>query len=348
MEDYGSSQGLTNSDLKQSSNIEDFRSSLHNMELKLAKAREDKALVSNKLEEINEHIEQSQKKLSQIEEEVHERNRKIKELEFRVDQSSCIMPQGSVDLMSFDLQLKMKEDQILDLKNLLKKRDSMIESMKKHTVSEEQKLNIITSSAKENKQKAENLKSKLEKTHKSLDSSNYAKRNEETLMVELEHYKADNARLVALLKSTDEFSAFSDFAEASEGIRYMQRGNKVKVQVEEECDDWIPQESWKMVKDFLAKYGEKGFKSVQINRLLEDLNSVWRRREKNLMSQVRSKCNKEIEAVRKQIGSTPKFEQNVAKNEINKLKSGLKKAQEDLRTVSSTSVRVIPRTYGYV
>lgn len=348
MEDYGSSQGLTNSDLKQSSNAEDFRTSLHNMELQLAKAREDKALVSNKLEEVNDHIEQSQKRLCQIEEEVHERNRKIKELEFKVDQSSCIMPQGIVDLMSFDLQLKMKEDQIADLKNLLKKRDSMIDSMKKHTYLEEQKLNIITSSAIENKEKVDKFKSHLEKTQKSLDSNNYAKRNEETLMIELEHYKADNARLISLLKSTEEFSAFSDFAEASEGIRYMQRGNKVKVQAEEECDDWIPQESWKMVKDFLARYGEKGFKSAQINRLLEDLNSVWRRREKNLMSQVRSKCNKEIEVVRRQIGSTPKFEHAIAKNKIDRLRGDLKKAQEDIRTVSSTSVRVIPRPYGYV
>ena len=70
MEEYDSSHGLSSSDLKHGSNIDDFRSSLHNMELQLAKTKEEKALIANKLEEVNELLEKSQKKISKNEEEI--------------------------------------------------------------------------------------------------------------------------------------------------------------------------------------------------------------------------------------------------------------------------------------
>ena len=43
MEEYDSSQGLSSSDLKHGSKIDEFRSSIHNLELQLAKTKEDKA-----------------------------------------------------------------------------------------------------------------------------------------------------------------------------------------------------------------------------------------------------------------------------------------------------------------
>ena len=62
-------------------------------------------------------------------------------------------------------------------------------------------------------------------------------------MVELEHYKADNSRLVSLLKSTQEFKSFSEYAEASEGIRYLPRTNKTVTKGNDECDDWVPSDA---------------------------------------------------------------------------------------------------------
>jgi ElaB/YqjD/DUF883 family membrane-anchored ribosome-binding protein len=103
-----------------------------------------------------------------------------------------------------------------------------------------------------------------------------------------------------------------------------------------------------MVKDFLAKYGERGFKSVQINQLLEDLNAIWRRREKNLMSQVRSKCNREVEKLRRQVAYAPSYEQVVSNEKINRLKSDLKRANSDLRNVASSSVRAVGRPHGFI
>ena len=348
MEEYGSSQGLSSSDLKHSSNLDEFRSSLHNMELQLARTKEEKALVTNKLEELNDLLEKSQKNLTKKEEILHEKTRKIKELEFKVEQSTRTMPQGNIELMSFHHELKMKSEEIAELKALLRKKDELIESIKTHNHTESQKMKSLASNLQEKSKKTSELHGKLEETKKSLDSCAFSKRNEGTMLVEIEHYKADNARLVNLLKSTAEFKTFSEYAESSGGVRYLPKTNKSPISAFDECDDWVPTESWKMVKGFLDKYGNTGFKSVQINRLLEDLNAIWRKREKNLMNQVRSKCNRELETLRRQLANAPAYEHFVADKEINRLKNDLKRANEDLRVVSSASVRAVRRPHGFI
>lgn len=348
MEESGSSQGISSADLKHSSNIDDFRSSVHNLELQLAKSKEEKALLSNKLEEINDQFEYSQKKITQLEEDLHERQRKIKDLEAKIDQKPKFVPQGSVDILSFHLQLKTKDEEIIELKNVLRKKDEVIESLKVHCHLEDQKLRSLASQATHNAKKVEVVSSNLEKSKKKIDSCNLAKRNEGTLFVEIEHYKLDNARLVTLLKNTKEFADFAEFAEASEGIRYLPKGNPVKISAENEKDDWVPSQAFKMVKDFLAKYGNSGFNSVQINQLLEDLNAIWRRREKNLLSQVRSKCNRELEKLRRQISNAPSYEQVVSNDKIDRLKTDLRRANSDLRNVASASVRAVVRPHGFI
>jgi hypothetical protein len=348
MEDYGSSNGLSSSDLKHGSNIDELRSTVHNMELQLAKSKEEKAMISNKIEELNEHLDKSQKKIIKNEEALHEKTRKIKELEFKVEQATRNIPQGNIDLMSFQHELRLKDEELNDLKALLRKKDGIIEVLKSQSNLEEQKLKYLNNNFYEKSKKTEELESKLQETSKNLDLYAFSKRNEGTLLVELEHYKADNARLVTLLKSTSEFKSFGEYAEASEGIRYLPKSTKAPIKASDECDDWVPSEAWKMVKDFLAKYGTTGFKSVQINKLLEDLNHIWRKREKNLMNQVRSKCNREVEALRRQLANTPKYEQFVTDKEINRLKNDLKRANEDLRVVSSYSVRAVGRPHGFI
>ena len=339
---------MSSADLKRSSNLDDFRSSIHNLELQLAKSKEEKAHIHNKLDEANERFDQSQKRLAAKDEELHDKQRKVKELESKIEQKPKIVPAGSVDLLSFHHQLKMKDEEIAELKNVLRQKDEIIASLKVHTQLEDQKFRAACQAVKKNQKNYELADSQLEQTIKKLDHSHLTKRNEGTLLVEIEHYKADNARLVTLLKSTAEFSSFAEFAEASEGIRYLPRSAKGKIDSEKETDDWVPSQAFKTVKDFLAKYGEKGFKSVQINQLLEELNAIWRRREKNLMSQVRSKCNRELEKLRRQVSHAPCYDQVVSGEKIERLKEDLKRANSDLRNVASCSVRAVARPHGFI
>ena len=61
-------------------------------------------------------------------------------------------------------------------------------------------------------------------------------------MVEVEHLKADNARLLALLKSTKEFKNFSDLADASHGrIHFSQ--SESNLESVKNPKNWMPNEA---------------------------------------------------------------------------------------------------------
>lgn len=105
------------------------------------------------------------------------------------------------------------------------------------------------------------------------------KRSEGTLLLELEHLKADNERLVNLLKKTPEFRDFSMSAGGKPSNFQIRKENASK-----EMDDWVPSEAWRLSHDFLAKYGSGGFSQIHVNKLLDDLNKAWRKREKRVIS----------------------------------------------------------------
>jgi guanylate kinase len=58
---------------------------------------------------------------------------------------------------------------------------------------------------------------------------------------------------------------------------------------------------------------------------LEDLNAIWRKREKKLMSQ----CNRKLEKLRRQLSNAPEYDKFVAEEEIKRLKGDLNKAHKD-------------------
>ena len=110
----------------------------------------------------------------------------------------------------------------------------------------------------------------------------------------MEAYRQENARLLALLAKTKEYGHFAEFAQDSgQGVRYMDpkegqapSPNKSvrstahsTAESEVEDDDWIPEEAYKVAHDFRNKCAANVSKAL-MNTLLNDLNKIWRAREK--------------------------------------------------------------------
>lgn len=102
----------------------------------------------------------------------------------------------------------------------------------------------------------------------------------------------DNERLVKLLSCTEQFNNFKEFAEDnSVGIRYLDnkrqseklttKNNSAKLnqfKADEECEDWIPQDAFKIAHEFRNKCA--GQISVPLmNQFLGDINKIWKARE---------------------------------------------------------------------
>jgi len=339
MEDYTSSgsQKLSATELKDSKP--------HDLELQLAKSKEEKAQVSYQLQTKEQEIQDMQKLLTSNQKTLHEQERRIKELEFQLEQKNGYVPPASNQILSFQQELKRRDEEIKQLRELIKNKDTSIQANSSTMHLDFTKIQNLEQKLAEKDQVISNLNQKLSQGQQNLDSLYLSKRSEGTLLLELEHYKSENARLVKLLKSTQEYQHFAEFAEASAGIRYIPKSDNCKGRQEKcpsktsETEDWVPSEAWRLAHDFLAKHGSSGFKAVHINRLLEDINKIWRLREKSLVNQVKSKCNRELETLRRKLSMRPDYNQVQSQREISRLKGDLKKAQSDLKTFSSATAR---------
>ena len=132
-----------------------------------------------------------------------------------------------------------------------------------------------------------------------------------------EAYRMENARLLDLLAKTKEYGHFAEFAKDSgHGVRYMnpteveqapspnktRRGTQASTagSEAEESDAWIPEEAYKVAHDFRNKCAANVSKAL-MNTLLNDLNKIWRAREKKQISKIKSEATREVQYMRREV-----------------------------------------------
>lgn len=88
---------------------------------------------------------------------------------------------------------------------------------------------------------------------------------EGTALLEIEHYKTDNERLLNMLGSTKEFAEFGKIAADLGTVRYMdpdrqpdkchpkKKSTLKNFNPANEMEDWIPEEAYKVAHDFRNK-----------------------------------------------------------------------------------------------
>lgn len=150
-------------------------------------------------------------------------------------------------------------------------------------------------------------------------------------MLELEHYKADNDRLIKLLGDKNKY--FSDFAKDNKGsVRYL--AGPVKYG-KSECDEpednsWIPHEAFEIAHQFRDSNGN-ALSETMINKMLRELNKVWRDRERRQIARVKNSCSTELKDLRRQMTMRAPVSENKLQKEVQRLKDQLKEAKRDLR-----------------
>ena len=153
------------------------------------------------------------------------------------------------------------------------------------------------------------------------------RKSEGTALLEIEHYKADNERLVQMLAQTKEFSAFGKLAlDTQENtIRFMNPGTSTATNPRQcelkkpllqdfkpskEEDSWIPEAAFKVAHDFRNKCSTNGVISHALfNTLLADLNEIWRDREKKQIARVQNQAHREIQYLRRQLSFRKPYSQ---------------------------------------
>jgi hypothetical protein len=106
-----------------------------------------------------------------------------------------------------------------------------------------------------------------------------------------------------MLSKTKEYAGFANFAiDSGQGVRYMDPVEDQKTTMattwkstedEDGSDDWIPEEAFKAAHDFRNKCAANVSKAL-MNTLLQDLNRIWRAREKKQISRIKAEANREV------------------------------------------------------
>ena len=161
-------------------------------------------------------------------------------------------------------------------------------------------------------------------------------------MLEVEHLKVDDERMLRLLQKTSEYKGFADLCLDSAGLgTFMQQdfpapgakkgkengGGKMTGKQEE--DSWIPEAALKYAHKFRAKNSELSEKAI--DQLLTELNKIWRDREKKQMARVKSTCNTQVADVKRGFNSTKSYSEVEANKKIIQLQADLKKANAEIR-----------------
>lgn len=75
-----------------------------------------------------------------------------------------------------------------------------------------------------------------------------------------------------------------------------------------ESEDWIPEEAYKVAHDFRNKCAANVSKAL-MNTLLNDLNKIWKAREKKQIARVKSEVTREVQYLRREVAFKKPYDQ---------------------------------------
>lgn len=134
-----------------------------------------------------------------------------------------------------------------------------------------------------------------------------------SLQIELDALKADNDRLIQMLKDTSEYADLSD-AEIIKAAQTLNQGGtskfdqltrpagtapkaKAKPKL---CNDWIPTEAVRCIATIKEKYhGE--MTETCVSRILYELNMIWRNIMRKENDAIKKKTTAQIQDLRRQV-----------------------------------------------
>ncbi|CDW83586.1 UNKNOWN [Stylonychia lemnae] len=336
--------------------IDELKDSLRYAEYALARTKQEKEVLERQMEEEHEETIKTKVDLKMKENErdlmARQADALAKQAEHAQMTQTKVQSEAQKKLFQLQNEINSRENEINKLSLNLREKDA---SLTKLVVTE--KINRV-----ENKeyrdllqrkdQSIKQLQLELEDAKRKLDEIVMTRKSEGTALLEIHHYKADNERLIAMLSQTKEFENFGKLASDSVsdggvGIRYMnpnpsnnsqpichypkQKSNLKDFYTDKnECEDWIPDEAFKLAHDFRNKCASNISQSL-MNQLLQDLNKVWRQREKKQIHKVQNQSNKEIAYLRRQISFRQPYDQVMAENDIKRLKKEVKDQNQALR-----------------
>ena len=184
---------------------------------------------------------------------------------------------------------------------------------------------------------------KISELEKKIDEFYIQKESEGSLLLEIEHLKDDNVRLLEMLKNTKEFKDFakskSQNLNGTKLLQTFKSNNSVSninnksysksYNTNEIVNTYVPNEAYELVQDFKNNNNLTISDSI-LNSLLSSLNKIWKDYYSKQIKNLKAKNSEEINKLKRQLVMKSPYNEFVAQKTISHLKKDLKKTKTNL------------------
>lgn len=323
----------------QNAEIDELRHALKYAELQFAKAKEDSTSYHAKLVEAERTVDDKDEEIKKLVNSNSKQKKQIRELEIKNEDEIEIHKDKSQKqeyrIIVGQNEINANRTEIKGLKSDVSTRDAANhKSIVKHDLHRRKIANLETIIAERDDAIAD-LRNKLQGFSNTVDSLHCARRTEGAGMVEVEHLKLDNQRLLTLLKSTKEFKDFSGIADASNGRIHYADESAASKENPVAPKNWMPTEALEIANRFRVR--NEGLSEPAMNRLLAELNKVWWAREQKRVNTIQKSCNTETKDLRRKLASQVTKTERDQSQKIARMEEDLKKAHMQLRNLAGSS-----------
>ena len=347
--------------------IQDLMEKIDILEKRLALMSEQKMKAVNKLknfEEENDLLKDQITRQNEASKQLTQDKTKYEKQMQELESSNKVLKDKLKEKFEvLNKEIEDKDDAMDKLNQKLKVKD---EAIKYYTVNNEltqRYTNTYKDDLEQQKVLNKRQADKISELEKQIDSLYVQKQSEGGLLLEIEHLKDDNLRLLQMLKSTSEFKDFAYLGETEAGgIRFCKPSSAKKSVAQTSSNvkagkgipnskkdmldnqNWVPSDAYTFAVQFKNKYNLDLSDNI-LDDLLSSLNKIWQDRERKQVNQLKSKYQGEIMSLRRKLAMKSGYDEFTAQKTIAKLKRDLKQTRDDLRDniVLNNKLRTSPQ-----
>lgn len=332
--------------------LAELRQSLRFVEFQLAKSQENCEEMRVKLENKQGRYEQTVNSVETLKQELLQSKHQISDLSSKLASAH----------QTSEEQLQGLKAQIETLLQSLHSRDRQLLSMEQEKSELLRKIQDLEKEAEERDVQMLRLDEELRiktkelgylqvkmmegSTQMTLDSVQIQLDTLDPKVAELQQLHTEKEHLLRLIRTSPQLKELSEYSEDSCGMRYLPRPGLCSRKgcpgsgINWECEDWVPQEVYRLAEDFSMRY-KGNIDPSDVKELVRNMNAVWRYREINRIRRVKKTAGNTIKSLQRQLVLNSASSADL--REVQRLKAQLRemiaaKRREEAESIEVTSV----------
>eukprot|EP00347_Sterkiella_histriomuscorum_P003761 403363051 len=345
----------------------ELKDSLRYVEIQLAKTRENYTNICRKHEEAQEEIQKCHEQINRQTNINHAQAQQIEEMGKKMDEfvssQKEMYEKSKFKVTSYQNEIDIREEEINRLKRQMAQRDEDLRNMNSRMSAMGDRMRDIEEELELKSGENNRLRNQVADLEKTVQDLYVSRKGDGSFQVELDSLKADNERLLLLLKTTCEYQGMPDSDILREAKNLL---NKSAVNINQSYNsrqkansnsidrsrgksaghysganlnsnssanmgnEWIPTEAVRAIQKIKETFDAQMTETC-VSQILYELNGIWRSIMRRENEAIKKKLTEQIQDLRRQLITKRAFDEEEAHKEISRLKKELQFAQKQAK-----------------